>query len=153
MQISQRARQVLKHADEELAPGIAAPFAVIGFKGSRWSLKHRGQITTFERSDGSFEPFLDVVMLYAAPHHSKIYYAKAYQDGDDDVPDCWSTDGIKPDGAAPRKQNPVCKGCKWDEFGSRINQSTGARGKACADTRRIAIVPYPNVENEVGGGP
>lgn len=153
MKISTRAKQVLRHADEELAPGIAAPFAVIGYKGARWSVRHRGNTTVLERDDGSFVPFLDVVMLFAAPHHSKVFYAKAYQDGDDDVPDCWSTDGIKPDQAAPRKQATICANCKWNEFGSRTNAATGAKGKACADTRRIAVVPYPDLENEIMGGP
>lgn len=153
MKISTRAKAVLKHADEELAPGIAAPFAVIGYKGARWSVRARGNTTVLEQDDGSFVPFLDVVMLHAAAHHSKIYYAKTYQDGDDDVPDCWSTDGQKPDQAAPRKQATICANCKWNEFGSRTNANTGAKGKACGDVRRIAIVPYPDLENQIMGGP
>lgn len=153
MQISTRARQVLKHADEELAAGIAAPFAVIGFKGGKWSVRSRGTVKELENPDGSSIPFIDVVVLYAASHHSKIYYAKVYQDGDDDVPDCWSTDGIKPDQAAPHKQNPICEGCRHNAFGSRINQATGSKGKACQDVRRLAISPYPDLENEMLGGP
>src|SRR5215813_11748981 len=79
----------LKHTDQALGEGIAAPFAVIGYKGARWSVRHRGNTKVLEQADGSFVPFLDMVLLHAAPHHSKIYYAKSYQDGDDEVPDCW----------------------------------------------------------------
>src|SRR5215813_9940029 len=82
----------LKHTDQALGEGIAAPFAVIGYKGARWSVRHRGNTTVLERRDAQgrpdgFVPFLDLVVLRAATHHSKTYYAKNYQDGDDDVPD------------------------------------------------------------------
>jgi hypothetical protein len=157
MKISTLAKKS-KYADQELGAGIAAPFAVIGFKGGKWSIRHRGITHLLERKDaqGRSEgpvPFLDLVILFAASHHSKVYYAKQYQDGDDDIPDCWSTDGVKPDQAAPKKQNSICATCRWNEFGSRMNQATGAKGKACSDTRRMAVVPYKDIPNEIMGGP
>jgi hypothetical protein len=158
MKISTKAKQS-KYADQELGAGIAAPFAVIGFKGGRWAIKSRGTTHVLERRDAQgrpdgFVPYLDVVILLAASHHSKVYYAKTYQDGDEGVPDCWSTDGTKPDQAAPQKQSPTCANCKWNEFGSRINLQTGkASGKACSDTRRMAVVPYNDIENTLLGGP
>jgi len=155
--ISSYAKQS-KYADQALGEGIAAPFAVIGYKGARWSIRHRGNVTVLQRYDAQnrpdgFVPYLDLVVLFAASHHSKVYYEKAYVDGSDDMPDCWSTDGVKPDNAASKKQSPTCGNCKWNEFGSRTNQATGARGKACADTRRMAVVPYRDIENSVLGGP
>src|SRR5215471_17524436 len=98
MKISSIAKQS-KYADQELGAGIAAPFAVIGYKGGKWSIRHRGTTTILERKDaqGRSEgpvPFLDLVILFAASHHSKVYYAKQYSDGDDDVPDGWSTNGV-----------------------------------------------------------
>ena len=156
MQISTKARQS-KYADMDLGKGLSAPFPVIGYKGSKWSVRNRGTTYPCEVPDatGRFKipvPFLDLVVLYGAEHNSKTYYSKNYQDGDDHPPDCWSTDGIKPDAAAPSKQNPTCAGCKWNEFGSRMNQTTGTRGKACADFRRMAVVPYPDIENMAMGG-
>lgn len=147
-----------KYATQELGAGIAAPFAIIGYKGARWSIRHRGTTTVLERFDAQgrrdgFVPFLDVVILLAATHHSKVYYAKNYQDGDDDVPDCWSTNGAAPDQAAPKPQSPICATCKWNEFGSRVNQATGSKGKACSDTRRMAVVPFADIENVSLGGP
>lgn len=147
-----------KYATQELGAGIAAPFAVIGYKGSRWSIRHRGVTTVLERFDAQgrrdgFVPFLDVVILFAASHHSKVYYEKNYSDGDDDAPDCWSTNGTVPDQAAPKKQSQTCATCKWNEFGSRVNAQTGSKGKACADTRRMAVVPYADIENTALGGP
>jgi hypothetical protein len=157
MKISTVAKQS-KYADQELGAGIAAPFAVIGYKGGRWSIRHRGNTHVLERRDAQgrpdgFVPYLDLVVLLAASHHSKVYYAKNYTDGDDSIPDCWSTDGVKPDQAAPHKQSPICANCKWNEFGSRVNQATGSKGKACADTRRMAVVPYADLENSMLGGP
>lgn len=157
MKISTLAKQS-KYADQELGAGIAAPFAVIGYKGGRWSIRHRGNTHVLERRDAQgrpdgFVPYLDLVVLLAASHHSKVYYEKNYTDGDDNPPDCWSTDGIKPDQAAPKKQSTICANCKWNEFGSRVNQATGSKGKACADTRRMAVVPYGDIENTMLGGP
>jgi len=155
-QLPANARQ-LKHADEAIGIGIAAPFAVIGYKGARWSIRHRGNVTMLEKTDQDGEkyavPHLDLIALYAATHNSKTYYEKAWVDGNDDPPDCWSTDGTKPDNAAKNKQNPTCSDCRHNEFGSRINQVTQAKGKACGDFRRWAVVPYGNIENEALGGP
>jgi hypothetical protein len=157
LKISQLAK-TSKYAGQELGAGIAAPFAVIGYKGARWSIRHRGNTHVLERKDAQgrpdgFVPFLDLVILLSASHHSKVYYEKPYIDGSDDMPDCWSTDGVKPDQAAPKKQNPICANCRWNEFGSRMNQATGAKGKACADTRRMAVVPYQDIDNQLLGGP
>jgi hypothetical protein len=157
MQLAPNARQV-KYADQELGAGIAAPFAVIGYKGARWSIRHRGNTHVLQRYDGQgrpdgFPPYLNLVILLAASHHSKVYYAKDYKEGDDGIPDCWATNGIAPDQAAPNKQNPTCQGCRHNAFGSRVNKVTGSRGKACADTRRMAVVPYEDIENDICGGP
>src|SRR5262245_25458393 len=106
--IPAEARTLLNNYDKELAPGIDAPFDVITYKGGHWGMVSRGNRTIFERktADGrpdGYEPFLYLVLLNGADHHSKVYYAKTYQDGDDDMPDCWSTDGLKPDAAVPAK--------------------------------------------------
>lgn len=146
-----------KFAGQEFGAGIAAPFPVIGYKGGKWSIRHRGTNTMLMRKDAQGRdegplPFLELVALHVASNHSKTYYAKAYKDGDEEVPDCWSTNGLAPDAAAPNKQNPTCKDCKWNAFGSRTNVATGAKGKACADYRRMAVVPYKDLRNTIMGG-
>jgi hypothetical protein len=156
-QLAPNARK-LKYADQDLGAGIQAPFAVIGYKGGRWSVRHRGSTKVLERFDekgrpDGFVPYLDLVVLYAAGHNSKVYYATGYVEGSDSPPDCWSTDGQKPDGAAMHKQNPTCLDCRHNVRGSRVNTATGAKGKACSDFRRWAVVPYEDIENTLMGGP
>jgi hypothetical protein len=97
-------------------------------------------------------PTLDVVIVGVSENISKIYYERAYVEGDDNAPDCFSLDGIKPDAASPKKQNETCALCPQNQFGSRITPA-GKRAKACQDSRRIAVVPLGDILNEGFGGP
>lgn len=97
--------------------------------------------------DGSPVPFLDVVFVNVSEHISKIYYEKTYTDGDNNPPDCWSVNGITPDAAAPKKQSTTCGGCKQNVFGSRVTDN-GKKAKACADSRRTAVVLETDLMND-----
>jgi hypothetical protein len=146
------------YANQRLGEGIEAPFAIIGYKGGKWSIKHRGQSTMLYQYDENGKPmgpkpFIDVVIVGRAPSNSKVYYAKTYAEGDDGQPDCWSSNGQVPDPSIQNPQSRSCVGCKWNQFGSRVNTATGSKGKACADIRRIAVVPADDVANKLMGGP
>jgi hypothetical protein len=132
--------------------GVQASFAVVGYKGRAWRLKYRGEETLLRDAQGRPLPELDVVIVGVAQSISKIYYAKAYVEGDDDAPDCWSIDGIAPNHDAPKKQNPTCADCRHNAWGSRITDA-GKRAKSCQDSRRIAIVPLLDIANATLGGP
>jgi len=132
--------------------GIQASFAVVGYKGRSWRLKHRGEENLVRDAQGRPMPDLDVVIVGVAPSISKIYYEKAYVEGDDSAPDCFSLNGVTPDDAAPKKQNPTCGNCRHNAWGSRITDA-GKRAKSCQDSRRIAIVPLGDIANDSLGGP
>jgi hypothetical protein len=132
--------------------GVQASFAVIGYKGRSWRLKHRGEEILLRDDRGTPTPHLDVVIVGVANAISKIYYEKSYVEGDDNPPDCFSLDGITPDAAAPKKQHDVCATCRHNAWGSRITEA-GKRAKSCQDSRRIAIVPLGDILNEQLGGP
>jgi len=132
--------------------GVQASFAVVGYKGRSWRLKHRGEETLLRDGQNRPIPELEVVIVGVAPSVSKIYYAKSYTEGDDSAPDCFSLDGVAPDAAAPKKQNATCGTCPHNQWGSRITEA-GKRAKSCQDSRRIAIVPLLDIENESLGGP
>jgi hypothetical protein len=132
--------------------GVQASFAVVGYKGRSWRLKHRGEETLLRDAQNRPMPELDVVIVGVAPSISKIYYARAYVEGDDSAPDCFSLDGVTPDAGAPKKQNPTCGNCAHNQWGSRITDA-GKRAKSCQDSRRIAIVPLGDILNESLGGP
>ena len=140
-----------------LAAGIKPSFASVTFKGKTWGIRYRGVTQQLLARDQSGQvlgsiPTIDVVIVKAAMPISKTYYIEKFKEGDFAAPDCWSTNGLKPDIAAPKKQNETCRGCKWDAFGSRL-MDDGRKGKACSDNKRVAVVPAADIKNEAFGGP
>ena len=84
---------------------------------------------------------LDVVVIHANPAASKTFYGKQWTGNDDrESPDCFSNDGIRPHTDAKAPQCASCAQCPHNAWGSKINPTTGAQGKACTDTKRIAVV-------------
>lgn len=140
-----------------LAAGIKPSFASITFKGKVWGIRHRGQTQQLITRDPTTQqvvpiPTIDIVIVKSAMAISKTYYIGKFKEGDYARPDCWSTNGQVPDPAAPRKQSITCRGCQWDAFGSRT-MDDGRKGKACADNKRLAVVPAADIKNEAYGGP
>ena len=140
-----------------LAAGIKPSFATLTFKGKTWGIRFRGvnhQLLARDPNTGAILgsiPTVDIVILKSASAISKSYYIEKYKEGDFKQPDCWSTNGQVPDPAAPKRQNPTCRGCKWDAFGSRA-MDDGRMGKACSDNKRLAVVPAADLKNETYGG-
>jgi hypothetical protein len=132
--------------------GLPPSFAVVTYKGRQFRVKYRTEEHIVRDDRGRAAGYIDVVVVGVSPNISRQYFARAYTEGDSEGPDCYATDGIKPDAAAPHKQNPVCSTCKWSQWGSRVTDG-GKRAKACQETRRIAVVPLANIENELMGGP
>lgn len=144
-----------------LAAGIKPSFAVLTFKGKTFGIRHRGVTHQLLARDQNGTilgaiPTIDVIILKSATAISKTFYIDAYQEGDYRPPDCFSTNGLKPDPASPKLQSETCKGCRWDAFGSRTITSTDGtprKGKACSDNKRLAVVPAHDIKNEAFGGP
>lgn len=140
-------------ANDELGAGIQSSYGIVGYRGKVWSIKHQGTETQLMRDDGDGpRGSIEVVIVKAAAAISKIFYANGYQDGSNAPPDCWSTNGLTPDAGAQGKQSATCAGCPKNAWGSRVTES-GKQGKACSDSRRIAIVPLNDMENTQFGGP
>jgi hypothetical protein len=140
-------------ANDDLGAGIAPSFGILGFKGKVWSIRFGGTDTPLMREDGDGpRNSLEVVLVKASPMISKIFYNGGYVDGSNEKPDCWSGDGIKPDASVQNKVNPTCQDCPMNAWGSRISEA-GKDGKMCADSRRVAVVPAGDFDNELGGGP
>ena len=140
-----------------LAAGIKASFGVLTFKGKVWGIRYRGTTLQLLQKDAQGVvvgaiPTVDVIIVKAATAISKAYYIEKYKEGDFNQPDCFSTNGIAPDPASPHLQNPTCRGCKWDAFGSR-RMDDGRNAKACQDNKRVAVVPAADIKNEAFGGP
>lgn len=150
-QLSQRFAGAV--VEDDLSAGVSSGYGLIGYRGKVWSLRHRGQDTQLMRDDGDGpRGSIEVVILKASTHISKIYYEGGWVEGSNSPPDCFSTNGVTPDPASTKKQHSVCASCPKNAWGSRITPS-GKAGKACSDNKRLAVVPAGDINNDVFGGP
>lgn len=146
----QYAQQV---GDDDLAGGISSGFAVVSYRGKVWRIKHRGEERPLMQDDGvSPRGSIEVVIVKANPNLSKIFYKNGFVEGSAEAPDCFSTNGIAPDPSAKDRQATTCAGCPHNAWGSKITPN-GKSGKACADSKRLAVVPAGDLNNDVFGGP
>lgn len=140
---------------DELSAGIQGGFGRLGYKGKVWTIHHRGASTPimWPNNAGPMN-YVDVVILKAAGVISKTFYDGVFVEGTNDQPHCLSSNGITPDPAAPHKQSTTCALCPKNQWGSQVRQDgTAGKGKACADTKRLAIVPLADIKNDMYGGP
>lgn len=138
---------------DDLGAGISGGFGVISYKGKVWKIKYQGQENILMREDGDgARSSIEVVVIKAASVISKIWYESGYVDGSTAPPDCWSTNGQTPDPASPKKQSNTCAGCPMNAWGSKVTDA-GKPGKACADSKRLAVVPLADITNEAFNGP
>jgi hypothetical protein len=109
----------------------------ISIKQSRFRLIVGGvQVKVFENS------FIDVIMVRANPEASKSFFSGNYDpSAEDQMPDCWSDNGIHPSPNVENKVSRWCKNCPKNAWGSAISKISGKKIKACDDRKRIAVVP------------
>lgn len=140
-------------ANNDLSGGVQAGYGHIGIKGKVWSTRFRGEEKVVMRPDGDGPAnSITVVILKASPVVSKIWYEAGYVEGSSAPPDCFSTNGVTPDVGAAKKQCATCAACPKNAWGSRITPE-GKQGKACSDSKRLAVVPDGDLRNEAYGGP
>lgn len=137
---------------DDLQTGVGASYAVVSIKGKVFSIKYGGHSTPVlinMNGQNYAAPYFDVVIPKARPELSKTYYKNGYNDGDDAPPTCWSEDGINP--LAPLESRPLspmqnnqhctdCRLCPMNVFGSKTTDD-GRKAKACADTRKMVVLP------------
>jgi len=142
-----------------LDAGVTLGFGKVTCKGGKWGIRYQGETRMLRRfndqgQDDGPSPFLDVVIVNAAEHSSKVWYEGKYTEGDSAPPDCSAGNGIVPDASSPKKQSETCALCQWNKWGSAVRgDGTVSKGKACADHKRLVVVPVQDIENTVYGGP
>ena len=146
----------------EMQENVGQSFAVVSIKGKVFSIKFGGNntpLTLTVNGQVFAAPYFDVVIPKANGNLSKTYYKSGYTDGSEESPDCWSEDGKVPIGPAekrpldPRNGLPCtqCDLCPMNQFGSRITEN-GRKGKACADTRKVIVMPcVPTGQKDANG--
>lgn len=119
------------------------------FRSSGGSVKRitlRGRV--FRLVDGGKEiskntdPFMDVIIVSGSKTVQKSYYAGEYNPDETSVPDCWSSDGERPDADVANAQAERCKDCP-----QAIKGSGGSGRAACRYSWRLGVV----LRNNVGG--
>lgn len=139
--------------DNALSAGVKTGFPILGFKGKVWSIRYRGETYPLMRDDGDGpRGSVEVVILKASDHVAKFWYERGYEEGAAEAPDCFSTNGLTPDAGGKKVQAKNCATCPKNQFGSRITPS-GKKGKACSDSKRIAVTPLGDLYNDTYGGP
>jgi hypothetical protein len=138
----------------ELSAGVMSSMAVMSYRGKVWRVKYRKQEVNIVDGNGDPRPSIEVVIVKAAGHLSKIYYPKGYNPDANEPPVCWSTNALTPDASVPpeQRQSATCAACPHNVFGSKITEN-GKQAKACTDSKRLAVVPLDDIDNEVFGGP
>lgn len=132
--------------NSDLSAGISGGFPVISYKGKVWHIADGGN-RTMVTNEESGDPVLslEVVLLKANASLSKIYYKDGYEEGSSEKPTCYSHDGVGPALDAQDKQAAKCAICPRNIWGSRVTDN-GAKGKECADSKRMAVAPAGDLE-------
>jgi len=88
----------------------------------------------------------NAIIVAMLPKVSRTFYAGKYDpDAKPTLPDCWSNDGVTPEGKAPNRQAANCASCKNNIDGSGQN----GKGKACRFQRRVALLLEGDVSGDV----
>lgn len=78
------------------------------------------------------------------------YYEGEFDPDNPTAPVCFAfgreEEGMKPHPASHDPQHETCEGCPQNEFGT----ADRGKGKACKNTRRLALIPVSDLENVKG---
>ena len=129
--------------NSDLTAHAGGGFPVISIKGKVFAIVKDGERTVLPNPKDPDSPAssIDVVLLKANKGTSKVFYLKGYDKdtSEGQKPDCYSGDGIEPAADAQNKQSKKCATCPHNQWGSRITEKGASKGKACADTVRMAV--------------
>lgn len=132
--------------NSDLTSGVSGGYPILSYRGKVWAVTSGGVREPVLDNSGDPRASLEVVLVKANPHVSKIFYPNGYQEGSTEKPACYSNDGVAPAIDAESRQAAKCAICPHNQWGSRISE-TGSKGKACADSRRVAVAPVGDIEN------
>lgn len=146
----QARQEKARQANAALAAGVSVGFPVLSIKGKVWHMQRDGErkLITLPGQPDVPAPVLEVVIVKANPHISKVYYPSGYTEGSDAKPECFSNDGIKPDSSVSKPQCSQCATCPRNAWGSKITEN-GAKGKECSDSRRIAVAARGKLDDPI----
>lgn len=121
-------------------------FASSGGSVKRISLRGR----VFRLVDGGKEvakntdPHLDVIVVNGSTTVQKTFYKNDYNADETSTPDCWSSDGERPDADVEDPQSHNCKDCP-----RAIKGSGGGSKTQCRFSMRLAVVLMNNPGGDI----
>lgn len=89
---------------------------------------------------------MNIVIVNGARKVGRTFYAGTYDPSAPSAPDCWSSDGEKPDENARDPQHSSCAECPQN-----IKGSGQGGGRACRYKQRLAVVLADDVNGDVYG--
>jgi hypothetical protein len=129
----------------DLTAHAGGGFPVISIKGKTFAIVRDGERTVIPNPKDPESPAtsIEVVIIKANKNTSKVFYLKGYDkdSSEGQKPDCYSNDGIAPAADAQNPQSKKCATCPHNQWGSRVTDKGTSKGKACADTVRLAVAP------------
>jgi len=152
----QKSKEQLAELQSEALGGIKlGGFARLSISGGKFHFVKGGEVHLITDPRDNDKPSnrrnplmtLPVVIVKANPALSKQFYAKQYNPGAADEPDCASDDGLSPNSGVPNKQSNSCATCPHNKWGSRKTPN-GKDAKACSDIKRLALVPANDLNFE-----
>ncbi len=123
--------------NDDLTSHVGNGMTSLSIKGKVFTLVKGKERTVIMKPDDADEvaSSLEIVIIKANKDLSKVWYAKAFEDGVDAKPDCMSNDGVRPDPQVANPQAKSCAVCAKNVWGS----GKEGKGKACQDSRRVAV--------------
>lgn len=111
------------------------------------SVEPRKQLVTYDQGGVAVPAMqLEMVIVGGNPFLSKVFYLKDWQEGDSAEPDCSSDNSITPDAHIASPQSAACATCRQNEWGSKVNKTTGKEAKACSDSKRLVLLSVHNLD-------
>jgi hypothetical protein len=104
------------------------------------TISTKGKMFTLPDGSQAAGPLSVIILDWRAVN---MYYTGAYNPNDPQTPKCWSIgsviDDMVPSSNAPERKHEDCKSCPMNQWGSAPG---GSKGKACKNTRRLALVAH-----------
>ena len=122
-----------------------AGFPVLSIKGKVFTLVKDGEKKVLTRADDPDETLQSLTLaVVRANTKSRVFYAKAYAEGDSEgaKPDCFSNDSLAPAADSREPQAKKCDICPHAVWGT----GNDGKGTACSVNTRLAVVDPETVE-------
>lgn len=139
--------------------GTDTSAADMGSATDRNRISIKGKVFTMTGSDGKDNIYpmgqeLELVILATDPagkNTAKAFYPGTFVDGgDNNMPTCYSSDGLTPDAGCDDPQNSVCVGCPHNAFGTGLDQNgQPTKGKRCGDSKKLFVVAPDGLDGDV----